>query len=173
MAKSPEPVVLELASLPREQLGAFLILGLDKAAETGAILPHWADRVKWARRQQIKVQLEDVNWARDVLGDVEKRIKADAGSLNIDTTDAVLAQMTRRYGVEGGQVTRLWQPLDCEKPLADYIPPVEVPDLEAVRAALTVPDIPEEVPAAASLLRALARQPIDPWAVGLLGADAP
>src|ERR671933_158280 len=69
MAKSPEPVVLELASLPREQVGPFLLLGLDKAADKKQMERHWADRVKWARKQQIKVPLEDINWARDVLGD--------------------------------------------------------------------------------------------------------
>ena len=34
MAKSSEPVVLDLASVPREQMGPFLMLGLDKT-ETG------------------------------------------------------------------------------------------------------------------------------------------
>ena len=29
----PEPVVLELAPLPREQVGPFLLLGLDKDAD--------------------------------------------------------------------------------------------------------------------------------------------
>ncbi len=36
MAKN-EPVVLELASLPRDQMGAFLILGLDKAGKTSLL----------------------------------------------------------------------------------------------------------------------------------------
>src|SRR6516164_7596057 len=101
MAKSPEPVVLELASLPRELMGAFLILGLDKSAERGAVERHWADRLKWARRQLIKVALEDINWARDELSDVQRRIKADAGSLNADTSEAVLASMCERFGLAG------------------------------------------------------------------------
>ena len=42
----------------------------------------------------------------------------------------------------------MWQPLDSEKPLADYRPPAEVPDAEARRARRsTVPEVPEEVPA--------------------------
>ena len=80
MAKSPEPVVLELAALPREQVGPFLLLGLDKTADKKQIERHWADRIKWARKQQVKVALEDVNWARDALGDLERRIRADVGS---------------------------------------------------------------------------------------------
>src|SRR6476469_5579950 len=72
MARSQEPVVLELAALPREQMGPFLILGLDKNADKVTAERHWADRIKWARRQLIKVALEDINWARDVMNDTER-----------------------------------------------------------------------------------------------------
>jgi hypothetical protein len=167
MAKSPEPVVLELASLPREQMGAFLILGLDKSADKATIERHWADRIKWARRQLIKVPLEDVNWAREELTDPTRRIKADAASLNVDTTDAVLVGLCQQFGLAGGQATRMWQPLDREKPLANYSPPAEAPDLASVREAITLPAIPEDMPAAASLLEELARTPLDPWALEL------
>ena len=37
MAKHSEPVVLELAALPREQMGPFLLLGIDKSAGKSAI----------------------------------------------------------------------------------------------------------------------------------------
>jgi hypothetical protein len=167
MAKSPEPVVLELAVLAREQVGPFLLLGLDKAAEKSEIETHWADRVKWARRQMIKVPLEDVNWAREMLNDTERRVRADAASLNADTTDSVVAGLSRRYGLEGGQARRMWQPLDSEKPLADYIPAAEVPEIAAVRDGLVVAPVPEEVPAVPSLLERLAQQPLDPWALEL------
>src|SRR5690348_5376202 len=115
MVKHAEPVVLELASLPREQMGPFLILGLDKASEKAAIEEHWADRVKWARRQIVKTPLEDINWAREMLSEAEKRVKADVASLNADTAEGTLAQLARRHGLEGGQTVRLWQPLDSEK----------------------------------------------------------
>jgi hypothetical protein len=167
MAKGSEPVVLELASLPREQMGAFLILGLDKSAERSEAERHWADRIKWARRQLIKVPLEDVNWARDELSDIPRRIKADAGSLNVDTSEAILKGLSERFGLAGGQCRRMWQPLDSEKPLADYGPPAEVPDCDAVRETITLPAIVEEVPAASVLLRRLAQVPIDPWALEL------
>jgi len=167
MAKSPEPVVLELASLPREQMGPFLILGLDKSADRSTIERHWADRIKWARRQLIKVPLEDVNWAREILTDADRRIKADAASMNSDTGDGLLAALAERYGLEGGQATRMWQPLDNEKPLAEYSPPAEVPDPNTVREAINVPDIPEEVPAVSLLLSGLAAVALDPWTVEL------
>ncbi len=140
MDRIPEPVVLELAMLPREQVGPFLLLGLDKAADKKAIDAHWADRLKWARKGTAKVPLEDINWAREVLHDNERRIRADAASLNADTTDGVLAQYTQRYGREGGKTGPLWQARDSEKTLADYQPPAEVPDANAVRAALNDPD---------------------------------
>jgi hypothetical protein len=167
MAKSPEPVVLELASLPREQMGAFLILGLPKAAERTMIERHWADRIKWARRQLIKVPLEDINWAREELNDVTRRVKADASSLNADTADGILAGLSARFGVEGGQAARMWQPLDSEKPLADYNPPAEVPDPHALRQAIVVSPVPQDMPAVGSLLGRVAQQPLDPWVLEL------
>jgi len=171
MAKSPEPVVLELATLPREQVGPFLLLGVDKSANKKEIEEHWADRLKWARRQLVKVALEDINWAREVLSDTDKRMRADASSLNADTTDGVLAQLAQRYGLEANG--QLWQPLDSEKALADYMPAADVPDLYAVRDALVVPPIPEDLPAVHTLLERFVQQPLDPWALDLPRAVGP
>jgi hypothetical protein len=169
MGRSVEPIVLELATLPREQVGPFLLLGLDKTADKEAVDAHWAERLKWARKGLSKVPLEDINWAREVLSDIERRIRADAASLNLDTTDGMLAQFAQRYGVQEGQAARSWQALDSEKELADYRPPAEVPDAEAVRAALVVPEVPEDVPAVPLLLECLAQQPLDPWAIDIKG----
>jgi hypothetical protein len=167
MGRNAEPVVLELATLAREQIGPFLLLGLDKTADKDTVDAHWADRLKWARKGLAKVPLEDINWAREILGDIERRIRADAASLNADTTDGILAQLAERYGVQEGHAVRMWQALDSEKALGDYRPSADVPQSDAVRAALTVPEIPEEVPAVALLLERLVRQPLDPWAFEL------
>jgi hypothetical protein len=167
MARGSEPVVLELASLPREQMGPFLLLGLDKSADRGAVDRHWADRLKWARRSLIKVPLEDVNWAREELSEPARRVKADTCSLNADTTDRILGNLSQRFGVQGGQAKRGWQPLDSEKALADYHLPAEVPDRQAVCQAITVPALPDDLPAVPSLLRQLANQSLDPWGVSL------
>ncbi len=169
MGQSAEPIVLELATLPREQVGPFLLLGLDKTADKETIDAHWAERLKWARKGLSKVPLEDINWAREVLSDIERRIRADVASLNIDTTDGMLAQLAQRYGVQEGKAVRTWEARDSEKTLADYQPPAEVPDAEAVYAALVVPELPEEVPAVPLLLERLAQQPLDPWAIDLEG----
>src|SRR5262245_30878727 len=173
MAKSSEPVVLDLASLPRDQMGPFLILGLDKTADKTTIERHWADRIKWARRNMVKVALEDINWAGETLNDVEPRIRQDAASLNADTADGLLGQLAERFGLEGGQATRQWQALDSEKALADYVPAAEVPDIDTVRGAISIPALPEDVPAVPSLLEKLVQQPLDPWALELPPADAP
>jgi hypothetical protein len=167
MARSSEPVVLELAALPREQMGPFLILGLDKSAGKKAIEEHWADRLKWARRNQVKVALEDINWARETLKDNERRIKFDAASINVDSTDGVMAELSGRYGLEGGQAARMWQPLDSEKDLAEYSPAADVPSLAGVKETIRVPEVPEEMPAALVLLEQLTQQALDPWAVEL------
>jgi len=87
MAKNLEPVLLELATLPREQMGPFLMLGLEKDASKDDIEGHWAERIKWARKGQYNVPLEDINWARELVTDPEKRPAADAASLNADTVD--------------------------------------------------------------------------------------
>ncbi len=165
MGRIPEPVVLELATLPREQVGPFLLLGLDKTADKETIDAHWAERLKWARKGLAKVPLEDINWAREMLGDLERRIRADAASLNVDTCDGIVAKLAERYGAREGRTVRTWQPLDREKALADYRLPAEVPDPDDIRAALTVPDIPEDFPAVSLLLERLVQQPLDPWAI--------
>ena len=106
-----------------------------------------------------------------MLNDKDKRLRADAASLNADTTDGILGNLSQRLGVLGGRTTRGWQPLDCEKALADYSPPAEVPDRHAVRQAIGVPPVPEDLPAVSSLLQQLADQPLDPWAISLPIAD--
>ena len=160
MNDSQEPVLLELASLPREKIGPFILLGLEKDAAAKEIEAHWAQRVIWARKGLIKTALEDVNWAREVIQDPERRVRADAASLNLDTAAGVLRRFGERYG---GAEPAGCQPLDVEKALADYTPAVEVPDPDAVRAAVTVPDVPQEVPAVRSLVEGLVRAPLDPW----------
>ena len=106
MAKTSEPIVLDLATLPREQLGPFLLLGLDKSADKDQIESNWAERLKWARKGLIKVPLEDINWAKDVLNERDRRLRADAASFNADLTDSSLGQLAYRYGVLGTQQGR-------------------------------------------------------------------
>jgi len=157
-----QPVVLELAPLAREQVGPFLLLGVPKTAAKEEIEANWARRLIWARKSQIRTPLEDVNWAREILGDADKRVRADVASLNLDTTDGVLRRLAERR--EGKQPSAArFQPLDVEKSLADYTPPAEVPDRNEVKAGITVPDVPEEFPAVARLLDEYLKEPLDPW----------
>src|SRR5262245_48266552 len=114
MTKKPAaPIVLDLASLPREQVGPFLLLGVPRAANKDQIEKHWAQRVIWARKNQIKTALEDINWAREVINDAEKRIRADAASFNFDTIDGALRRLCERY-TDPHAVARS-EPLDVEK----------------------------------------------------------
>ncbi|MCI0459350.1 MAG: hypothetical protein L0Z62_20565 [Gemmataceae bacterium] len=163
--KTNAPVVLDLAPLPRDQIGPFLLLGLDKIAEKAQIEKNWAQRVIWARKNQIRVALEDINWAREVVNDADKRVRADSASLNIDTTDATLRRLAERYtDPEAGATC---QPLDAEKPLADYTPPTPVPDPDEVRAAIAVPNVPQEAPAVLQILDKFLQEPLDPWKLDL------
>jgi hypothetical protein len=168
MAKSKHtPVVLELAALPREQVGPFLLLGVDKLADKEQIEASWAQRVIWARKGQTKVPLEDVNWAREALLDVSKRIRADASSLNVDTTSGVLRRLGERYSGKTPAPSGC-APLDVEKPLADYTPVAEIPDARAIRKALVVPDVPQEFPAAQQVLEQLLAEPLDAWNLNIV-----
>jgi hypothetical protein len=171
MTKNAEPVVLELAALPREHLGPFLLLGLEKTADKDKIESNWADRVRWARKGQLKVPLEDVNWARNELSAAENRLRADAGSLNVDLTEAVLARLAVRFGISGDRGIR-WKPLEREKSLADYSPAAEIPAAAEIAAAVVLPEAPNELPAVQFLLQQLASARIDPWALELPDADA-
>src|SRR5262245_44195508 len=100
MPNTQEHVLLVLAHLPREQVGPFLLLGLDKDAGKDDIEARWAERVKWARKNQTNLTLEEINWARELVNDPERRVAADVKSLNADTVEGSLAQLARRFGLE-------------------------------------------------------------------------
>src|SRR5262249_20261812 len=142
----------------------FLLLGLDKHADAEALEAHWAERLKLARRQQLAVSLVDINWARDNLRDPERRIRADVTTLNIDLRDRYLGKLAERFQAAAGVRC---QPIDVEKNLAKYQPPIDLPDADAVRAAIPAPEIPEEFPAALRLLEEFVAPPVDPWALPL------
>jgi hypothetical protein len=162
----PLPVMLDLAPLPRSQVGPFLILGVDKDAGRDAVEASWAQRLIWARKNLTKTPLEDVNWAREVMNDIDRRIRADVTSLNIDTTDGVLKRLRERFqGKERLPVG--CRPLDIEKNLADYDPPTPFPDLQEIRSLIPPPQVPRDVPAVQVILEEFVRQPVDAWEVPL------
>ena len=162
----PLPVVLDLAPLPRSQVGPFLILGVEKDADRDTVEACWAQRLIWARKNLTKTPLEDINWAREIMNDLDRRNRADATSLNIDTTDGVLKHLRERFqGKE--QVPLGSRPIDIEKNLADYQPPTPIPDLQEVRRLIPLPQIPREVPVVQVILEEFVRQPLDAWDLSL------
>jgi hypothetical protein len=165
MDPNPEPPVVELAPLPREQLGPFLLLGLDKDAGPKQIEAHWARRLIRVRQHLVALSLEDVNWARGILQDPWQRTQADCASFNWDTGEALLKSLSQRFGIvaAGTGIVPKWEPLDTEKPLAGYSPWSNPPDLDQVRSTLEVPEIPAEVPAVRRFLEESARSLLDPW----------
>jgi len=163
MAEQPEPVVLELAPLPREQIGPFILLGIEKDATAEDIEAHWAERVKSARRAQSKVQLEDVNWAREALREPERALRYASSTLNLDTAEGVLRRIADQYGLDGSG----WVPRDEEKPLKDYTPPIPLPDLDEIRKTIVLPELPLELPGVAVVLRSYLPEILDPWSPDL------
>lgn len=157
------PVILELAPLPREQLGPFLILGIEKNASGENIEAAWAQRVIAARKNQVGVALEDINWAREAVNDAERRLRAHITSLTLDTAEGTLRALADRFGV-GAPV---WPPFDAEKSLAEYTPAVDVPRADEVRETIAEPVLPEDLPAVAWLLDQIVNEPLDPWALPL------
>src|SRR5262245_26486560 len=110
---SPEPTPgVELVLLPRERVGPFLILGVPKDADAETIDAHWAQRVLWARQGKTRIPLEDIHWAREVLRDPERRLAADAASLNPDTAAGELTRLLLIYGLEPAKPT--WTALEPE-----------------------------------------------------------
>ena len=166
MSQPEIPMVLQLAPLPRQQVGPFLILGVDKDAPKDVIEAAWAQRLIWARKNQIRVPLEDINWAREIVNDPERRIRADAYSLNIDTTDGLLRKLRDRYQGKGRAAAGC-KPLDVEKNLSEYVPPTAVPDPVEVRAQVPMPELAREVPAVKLILEQAVKDPIDPWDVNI------
>jgi hypothetical protein len=166
MAQPEQPVALQLAPLPRQQVGPFLILGVDKDAPKDVIEAAWAQRLIWARKNQTRVQLEDINWAREIINDPERRVRADAVSLNVDTTDGLLRKLRDRYQGKG-RTPAGCKPLDIEKNLSEYAPPAPAPDAAEVRAQIPLPEIPRDVPAVRPILEEAVKTPIDPWDVNL------
>ncbi len=166
MAQENAPVVLELAPLPREQLGPFLVLGLPKDADRELIEASWAERVKLARKNQFKMPLEDINWAREMINEPEKRFRFASSSLNLDTADGALARLAEEYGVR--DVSRpAWKPYESERSLADYTPAMTIPDPREIGSTVAVPQVPLELPAVAQLLQQFLPESLDPWSVNL------
>jgi hypothetical protein len=174
MSEEHDAAVLELAPLPRDQVGPFLLLGLDKDATAEQVEAHWAQRVLWARKGRIRTPLEDVNWAREALRDADQRGVWEAASLNVVLSDGYLLQLAEKFGMEGrpGTVTApRWQPLQKEEGerLKNEPGPARhsslVPDPSEEAAAVALPEAPEEFPSVAELLRRAAEEPIDPWSL--------
>lgn len=151
----PEPVELELAPLPREQLGPFLILGIDKDADAEQIDAAWAERIKGARRGLHRLSLEDINWARETVLDPARRVRATVTSLNLDTVDGALRQLMARYGLD-------WQPRTLPLPLDDD-PPADLPNAAEIVQAVTVPEVALELPILPQLIDGWRPASLDPW----------
>ena len=158
MSNASGPIMVELASLPRSQMGPFLILGVDKDADREVLEAGWAQRLIWARRNQIATLLEDINWARDTLNDPQRRLVAEAASLNVDTVLGTLKRLRQeQYGKAG------CKPIDVEKDLAGYHPDVAIPSVDEVRRTIVLPQLPGDIPAVPLLLAQMIGDPVDPW----------
>jgi hypothetical protein len=157
-----QPVVLDLAALPREQIGPFLLLGVDKDAGVEEIEAHWAQRLIWAKNNQVRNALEDVNWAKEMLSDRDRRVLADVVSMNPDTLSGELRQLLEKHGPLEPEVPA-WTPAEAPLPESAALPPELVPALESLRAGLPVPEIPLELPAVDRMLDQVVSEPLDPW----------
>lgn len=163
-----EPVVLKLATLPRNQIGPFLILGVDKDSPKEAIEASWAQRLIAARKGQGAVPLEDINWAREIITDPERRLRADSNSMSVETSEGTLKKLRDKLSQTSGAC----QPIDAEPELAGYQPTVPATDISELRAQAPSPKVPREMPAVPTLLADAVKDPIDPWAFSLAKAEA-
>lgn len=156
---------IELAPLPRDRVGPFLILGVPKDADAESIERHWARCVLWARQGKTRTALGDIHWAREILRDTERRLAADIGSLNLETSGDELRRLNSHYHLDPPQAA--WMPVEPESMAA-----ADLPDPDVERAKLPPPDVPVQLPAVQEWLTAWARAGDDPWAVSLPSAAA-
>jgi hypothetical protein len=154
-------------------MGPFLLLGLDKTADKEKMESNWADRIRQARKGQLKVALEDVNWARNMLADLEGRLRSDSASLNVELSDGLLSNLAVRFAVGGDRGEIHWRPLERDLPVNEYAPPVAAPDPREIVSAVVLPEVADDLPAVRALLEQLARAPLDPWALDLPGPETP
>jgi hypothetical protein len=157
-----QPIVLNLAPLPRDVAGPFMILGLDKCADPEAIEAAWAQRVISARKNQLLYSLEDVNWAREILRDPGKRLSADVAGLNLDIDQLCLREIVKRFS--DSDHSRL-QPVDLARPPASPYPP-PLAEMEEIRNSITLPALEWEAPFVGKIWEELIQVPVDPWKIG-------
>jgi hypothetical protein len=166
MSGEHEPVVLDLAPPPREQVGPFLLLGLEKDAGPDEVEANWAKRLIWARKKQFRLALEDVNWAREIINQPDHRVRADAVSLNADTVDGMLRGLAKRYATEENCPIG-WRAIDMEKTRDEGFSIGTIPDPAEVRATFSSPQLPTGLPCASRLLESYVEAPLDPWTLKL------
>lgn len=159
MSKTRDPGV-ELAALPRDLVGPFLLLGARKNADAEEIEARWAQCVLWARQGKTAVSLGDIHWARAVLRDIDRRLAADVNSLNTEVAGDELHRLAKSFHLDDGRPA--WTPLDPD-PLP--VRPEDLPDAAGILAALPNPDFTIEFPAIDRWLTEFANAEIDPWSI--------
>ncbi|MCX7701708.1 MAG: hypothetical protein N2039_12600 [Gemmataceae bacterium] len=157
-----KPLELLTATLPREQIGPFLLLGVDKDATLQEIEAAWRQRVEWVEQGQLGVSVDDLNWAKEILLDADRRILADLGSLNPDTSDGQLRQMLAVQGSDEWERPH-WPIRDVPLPDAPSIPAEWLDDRPADESSLHIPDVPLVIPGLERILAESRQQPVDPW----------
>jgi hypothetical protein len=151
---------IELAPLPRNRVGPFLILGVAKDADAVTIEARWAKNILWSRQGKNLTPLGDVHWAREVLRNPDQRFAADVASLNSDVVGDDLRKLADLYHLD--QTRPTWTPADPEpSPMRGS----EIPDPNEVKATLPAPEIPTELPGVARWLAEFAQAAIDPWSI--------
>lgn len=159
---------IELAPLPRDRVGPFLILGVAKDADADAIESHWAQRVLWARQGKTQTALGDIHWARETLRDAEQRLAADVTGLNVDLASEELRRIVRRYHLDPPQVA--WPAVEPEPEAIDS---ASLPEPASEQSKLPSPRTPIELPAVNHWLETWAHEKIDPWSMTLLAPESP
>jgi hypothetical protein len=163
MSEMPQPVVLELAPLPREQMGPYFILGLEKDASHQAIQAQWELRVHHADAYKSGLSTEDFDWAKETLLDPVRRINADLASLNADTTERKVGRLLQEFGWGSTSLAIGWVPLEI-LPLRDSEGDEGgLSNLDTRREAISLPALEPSFAAIESVLLDETKVPEDPW----------
>ncbi len=85
-------------------------------------------------------------------------------SLNPDTLSGELRQLLEKHGPLEPEVPS-WAPAEAPLPDLPEAPSEAIPDLDSIRAGISVPEIPLEFPAIERMLAEVTAAPIDPWEI--------
>jgi hypothetical protein len=157
MATSPDPVVLDLAPLPKEKMGPFIILGVAKEATPKEIESAFQERLLGIQAGDFPLGEEDIHWAKERLSDPEDRLNADVVSMNAEILNSPIRRMNKSDSENS------WSSRDATTRFNVTIEEDLQLAIDAITKDLVVPDLEFDVSKLGRLIKESENPSWDPW----------